>query len=116
MRPGLSRWVVLFFRRPVRLADFAVILRLFRTYPKNSAETGAVLREHAAEPLRKLPEKAATRGSLPPVHQPPLGVDVSEQPLDTLPAELQEELLVPAANSAAADPSSLGGVREFARR
>lgn len=116
MRPRLLRWVVFFFRRPVRLADFAVLLRLFRSHPKGSAETSAEPREPAPEPLRKLPGKAATPGRLPAVSEPPLGVDVSEQPLDTLPAELQVELLVTAASAAAADPSSLGGVCEFAAR
>jgi hypothetical protein len=112
MRLGLLRWVVLFFTRPVRLSDFAGILRMFKGRPKSIAEKVAVVSERVSEPPRMQAESRATRVSRPAPRESPQGVDVSEQPLDTLPDDLRIELLVPAANSGAPDPSSPGGARE----
>jgi hypothetical protein len=88
MRPGLFDWLILIFRRPLKLSDAAVLLRPFkrRSIPEEPEE-----------------EFRATRPSAPPrAHSAPVSswrgdatdsaVDVSEQPLDTLPAELQDEL------------------------
>lgn len=112
MRLGPLRWVVLFFTRPVRLSDVAALSRLFKPRAKSSAEAGAVLGERARGPLRQSPERSAPRHGFPTLDQSSQGVDVSEQPLDTLPADLQVALLVPAANPRAPDPSSSGGARE----
>jgi hypothetical protein len=89
MRPRLLDWLILIFRRPLKLSDAAVLLRPFR--------------RRRSIPEEPEEEFRATRPSGPPQAQPgsasswrddvkDSAVDVSEQPLDTLPAELQDEL------------------------
>jgi len=97
MGQGPWRWVVLFFTRPIRLSD----LKSFARPPKR--------REKAVEPpepapradeLKPAPPRRRTAAPGPASARPPvislrapaLEVGgVSEQPLDSLPAELQSE-------------------------
>jgi hypothetical protein len=87
MGSGLRRWVVLFFSRPVRFSDLASLLGLFkRKAVASNPEPVAVLPSTAKPRSSKIdmgdiwrPESVATP-------------EVSEQPLDSLPAELQDEL------------------------
>jgi hypothetical protein len=90
MRTGLFRLVVLFFTRPVKLSDVKALFGSSRRAPPA-----------AIEPEEKEPGTPKSRR--PPLadialeprwsgHDPDAAVDVSEQPLDTLPADLQDEL------------------------
>lgn len=93
MRPPLFRWLVLFFTRPIHLSDFAVTWRLPRSKKKDDVEPDTVPGGALAKPRRSDPEAGAARTSRLPPDAVAAEVDVSEQPLDTLPADLQEELL-----------------------
>ncbi|MEP7138327.1 MAG: hypothetical protein ABI745_01795 [Caldimonas sp.] len=100
------QWLVFFFTRPIRLSDLSALAA--RMSPK---------RRRAAEPLPPAAASAApievprARSTLPSerpalrvqakpkgaasMFRPELGIGVSEQPFDTLPAELRDELQRP---------------------
>jgi hypothetical protein len=88
------RWVVLFFTRPIHLADVKAFLRPLKR-PAKAAVVGVKAAEEdaGASPPRPRPvaSGAAARPRVVSLRDPALEVGVSEQPLDTLPAELQSE-------------------------
>ena len=91
MRAGPFRWVVLFFSRPVSLSDGAAIRRLFRRRRPIKAETEGENDVSATKPSRLHSGEDVSDDHWSD-RRPSAAVDVSEQPLDTLPAELQEAL------------------------
>jgi hypothetical protein len=95
MRLPVVRWLVFFFTRPIRLSDFASILRRREPKEEDDDESTPVSRERMARPRQVEPGTASARVSGLPEHPASIEIEVSEQPLDTLPAELQEELLLP---------------------
>lgn len=89
MRTIVFRLVVMFFTRPIKLSDAGALFgRLRRTAPAVSpaeiAPAAAWSRAAWPEPPTQHHEHAALDGGV--------AVDVSEQPLDTLPVDLQDEL------------------------
>jgi hypothetical protein len=85
MRVGLLRWIVLFFTRPIRLSDGPAMVRRLKARRKpgldedDFAETRLVRRGDGAAPDERWRDTHSE-------------IVVTEQPLDTLPAELQDEL------------------------
>jgi len=93
MRLPVLRWLVLFFTRPIRLSDFVPSRRRPDPRDADDVEPAAAGRERLARPLPVAPESGSARVSRLPAQTASVEIEVSEQPLDTLPAELQEELL-----------------------
>ena len=96
MRPGPWQWVVLFFTRPVRVSDLAALARPFKRREKPVEATAPpVIEVPEAPPSRPrvvAPASGAPRPRVVSLRAQPLEVGgVSEQPLDTFPAELQSE-------------------------
>ena len=93
MKLGPLRWVVAFFTRPIHLSDLAALLRSLK--PREKAKTGPTQGtpdDDAERPARPRAQAAAgARPQATPIRDPALDVAVSEQPLDTLPADLQSE-------------------------
>ena len=94
MRPGPWQWVVLFFTRPVRVSDLAALASPFKRREKPVKATAPpVIEVPEAPPSRPrvaAPASGAHRPRAVSLRAPPLEVGgVSEQPLDTLPADLQ---------------------------
>jgi len=89
---GPWRWVVLFFTRPVHLSDVKGWLRPRRN---EAAEVAVKAVEELASIPPVRPHPPFRTSAAPPrplaLRDPALEVGVSEQPLDTLPAELQSE-------------------------
>ena len=95
MRTGMFKLVVAFFKRPVKLSDAAAILYLFKKKktPVENPDSGATDKVVARRSLSG--EPIGVRNSAHDTWRETSSVaalDVSEQPLDTLPAELQNEL------------------------
>jgi hypothetical protein len=106
------RWVVLFFTRPIHLSDVTAFLR-----PLKRPEKAAVVEVKAAEePVRASPPRprpvasAVARPRVVPLRDPALEVGVSEQPLDSLPAELQSEFDSAAKREAERSRTRAGGL------
>jgi hypothetical protein len=97
MGQGPWRWVVLFFTRPIRLSDLTALARPLKQREKAAvvAKPAPVAEEAKAPPPRPRASAAGPGSARPQVvslRAPALAVGgVSEQPLDTLPAELQNE-------------------------
>jgi hypothetical protein len=107
MRPRLVQWIVLFFTRPIRLSDVAALLRRVKPVGRKAAAADTIPAEPAANPKPRRPEKAGeARATSPSLLHTDLEVSVSEQPLDTLPAELQSELVDGAARQARSSRSA----------
>lgn len=106
MRLPVIRWLVLFFTRPIRLSDFAPARRRPDPQDADDVDPAAARRERLARPRPVAPEAGSERVSGLPVQAASVEIEVSEQPLDTLPAELQEELLNEPARSGVAVASS----------
>lgn len=87
MRGGFVSWVVMFFTRPVRLSDIAAVVRGLRE-KRSRLAAAATLASPIESRSRIRPEPSVARDRW--VETDP-AVDVSEQPLDTLPAELRDE-------------------------
>jgi hypothetical protein len=87
------KWLVLFFTRPIRLSDLSALAARLKPSPRPDTSSGAAGDEEQERPR---PRRAAgdARPSVPSsLLRPELEVAVTEQPIDTLPAELQEELV-----------------------
>ena len=97
--------LVFFFSRPIHFSDLAAVARRFRPRPK--ADPEPVVVQVAGQPTT-LPgrERKASGGDKPTgsdtrpsivssMFRPELEIGVSEQPLDSLPAALQDELVRP---------------------
>lgn len=105
MRPRLLQWLVLFFTRPIRLSDFSALASRLKPRPKADsapASASASAAPIAAQPAPSEPaRKPKARGAdarpsvVSSLFHPELEIGVSEQPLDSLPAELQDELVRP---------------------
>jgi len=92
MRAGPLRWVVLFFTRPIHLSDIAAFLRPLKPRPKSSPVLVPAAVPDADRPPRpRAKGDGSARPQVASVRDPSLDTTVSEQPLDTLPAELQNE-------------------------
>jgi hypothetical protein len=87
MQPGPWRWIVLFFTRPIRLADLKATAGAFKPRPKSATLPVA----EAEEPARRSPSGPRATTAAAVVRDAAADLAVSEQPLDTLPAELQSE-------------------------
>ena len=117
MKPRLWQWLVLFFSRPVRFSDVSALAR--RLKPRAKADRLA--EPVAAAPIEVQPRSSAraierkeraadTRPSIvSSMFRPELEIGVSEQPLDTLPAELQDELVRPSTGRLQGSLSGQGG-------
>ena len=92
MRVDMAGWVALFFQRPIRLSDVAAILHLFKkkrlveSPDPDSTESVRTPRPLSVRVVREASRDAQTENNLVGA------LDVSELPLDTLPADLQDEL------------------------
>jgi hypothetical protein len=110
MRLPVVRWLVLFFTRPIRLSDFAPSRRRPDPREADDVEAAAARRERLATPRPVAPGAGSERVSRLPARAASVEIEVSEQPLDTLPAELQEELLhEQARNGVVASPKPVDG-------
>ncbi len=111
------RWLVLFFTRPIHLSDFSALAHRLKPKPREKAAPEPVvptviatvpssepieLRRARPSPVRapggvKLatPRKDAGPSVVPSMFHRELEIGVSEQPIDTLPAELRDELQRP---------------------
>jgi hypothetical protein len=107
--------LVLFFTRPIRLSDFAPGRRRPDPPDADDVEPAAARRERPARPRPVAPEARSDRVSGLPAQAASVEVEVSEQPLDTLPAELQEELLHEPGRSGVVVASSEPGADSPAR-
>ena len=104
------RWLVLFFTRPIRLSDFALLAAWLK--PRARPEPASAPAVVAVAPSAAATEVPRWKSTLPPEEitaskrasapmplaamlQTELAIAVSEQPIDTLPAELREELQRP---------------------
>jgi hypothetical protein len=85
---GFRRWVVLFFSRPVRLADGVAFVRRLRPGPKPAPSD----EDSNAPPRPALVKKSLGETDQDRWRDLDPAVQVSEESLDTLPVELQEEL------------------------
>ncbi len=97
MAVGPWRWVVLFFTRPIHVSDLTAFARPLkrRAKPATAVAAAAAAADDDAAPVSRprtrAPVSAAVRLRGVPLRDPALDVGISEQPLDTLPAELQSE-------------------------
>ena len=94
MRIAPWRWLVIFFTKPIHLADLFAFLRSRRKAavpPSREPETETV-RRRAPEKPRPAAAGPEVRVAWPALDSKP-GMDVSEQPMDTLPGDLRDELL-----------------------
>jgi hypothetical protein len=93
MKRGPLAWLVAFFTRPIRPADVSAVLRSLKPRLKARPRAPSAApdddRERTARP-RPSPAGGA-RAPAAPIRDNTFDVAVSEQPLDTLPAELQSE-------------------------
>ncbi len=106
------RWLVLFFTRPIRLSDFSAVANRLMPRPKSvpaptplpiadtvpMAASAAPIEVPRSRPAQVRQPIAARKDAGPSVSamlRPDLGIGVSEQPIDTLPAELRDELQRP---------------------
>jgi hypothetical protein len=103
------QWLVFFFSRPIHFSDLSALARRFKPRPKADPTPAAA----ADMPVAKQPrvtspvKERKARGSDNPtgsdtrpssvssMFHPELEIGVSEQPLDSLPADLQDELVRP---------------------
>jgi hypothetical protein len=118
MKPRPWQWLVLFFTKPIRFSDFAALAG--RLKPRAKAEgraepAPAATIDVAPMPLslaRELKRAVAadTRPSgMSSMFHQELEIGVSEQPLDTLPAELRDELVRPSSGGLQGSLSPPGG-------
>lgn len=94
MQPRVLHWVVLFFTRPVHWSDAKAVLGRLepRARGRAAAAAAAMLDEPVARPARPAMQTSAAQAAAASLHYSAQDIAVSEQPLDTLPAELQLEL------------------------
>ena len=92
MKPRVLRWVVLFFTRPVHWSDAKAVLGRLEPRARGRAAAAAMLDEPVARPARPAVQKRAAQAVVASLDYSAQDMAVSEQPLDTLPAELQLEL------------------------
>ncbi len=103
MRSRLWQWLVFFFTRPIRFSDLSAIAIRMKPRPKvapspvlPSTEPIEVPSSIPAPVRERKPARADARRAISPsMFRPALEVGVSEQPLDTLPADLRDELQRP---------------------
>jgi hypothetical protein len=104
------RWLVFFFTRPIRLSDLSALAARLKPRPKPvstplplPAEIAAVaaapieVPRSRPSPSRERPKPRTDAGpsAVSSIFHPQLEVGVSEQPLDTLPSDLRDELQRP---------------------
>ena len=103
---GPVRWVVLFFTRPIHFSDVGNFVRKLKQRRRDAAAAAAVAAttvalarpKRRAEAPDSLPAKARARAASGAIRAAPatlrdkLDVGVSEEPADTLPADLRDEL------------------------
>ena len=92
MQPRLVHWVVLFFTRPVHWSDAKAVLGRFEPRARRKAAADAMRDEPVARPARPVVQMSAAQAVVASLDYSAQDMAVSEQPLDTLPAELQLEL------------------------
>jgi hypothetical protein len=101
----LWRWLVFFFSRPIHFSDLSALARRFKPQPKAEPKPALAPAAEEAATLRGKERKARAGGkpagsdtrpsSASSMFHPELEIGVSEQPLDSLPADLQDELVRP---------------------
>ena len=95
MGQGPWRWIVLFFTRPIRFSDLAALARPLKQRETTREPPDPMRAADAAEDRPSLPrapaEGSASARPRTVSLRDPLEVGISEQPLDTLPAELRSE-------------------------
>src|SRR5450432_591768 len=117
MKPRLWQWLVLFFSRPVRFSDVSALARRLRPRakadrlpaPDSAAPIEAPPRPSSRANERKAPAADTRPSIVSSMFHPELEIGVSEQPLDSLPAELQDELTRPSTGRLQGSLSGQGG-------
>ena len=102
MIPRLWQWLVFFFTRPVHFSDLSTFASRMKPKAKTApAPDVAAVPIVATSPTRSVPRERKVPGTgtasaaVSSMFHPELEIGVSEQPLDTLPAELRDELQRP---------------------
>ncbi len=103
MKPRLWQWLVFFFTRPIRFSDLSSLAGRMKPRAKVAPTLVPVagkpieVKEAIPAPVRarSAPRADAGPSIVSSMFHPELEVGVSEQPLDTLPAELRDELQRP---------------------
>jgi hypothetical protein len=103
MIPRLWQWLVFFFTRPVHFSDLSMLASRMKPKAKAAPSPGATASAPivvaAAAPStpreRQVPRAVVASSVVSSMFHPKLEIGVSEQPLDTLPAELRDELQRP---------------------
>ena len=105
------KWLVFFFTRPIRLSDLSAFVARIKPAPlpqpaplpalATATTVPAQIEVLRPRPATTAPARAMASFDRPPARvasmlRPTLEVGVSEQPLDTLPADLRDELQRPA--------------------
>jgi hypothetical protein len=120
MAVGPWRWVALFFTRPIQVSDLAAFVRSLKRRDKPATAIAAAPADEddlaASRPRTRTPVSAAARLRGFPLRDPALDVGVSEQPLDTLPAELQSEFRSSGRGRLDAPPGDAGGASREPQR
>ena len=103
MRFRLWQWLVFFFTRPIRYSDVSALASRMKPRPKAAPSpvtpSAAPIEVQSSLPApvreRKTARRDARPSAAPSMFRPQLEIGVSEQPIDTLPAELRDELQRP---------------------
>ena len=117
MKPRLWQWLVLFFSRPIRFSDVSALARRLKPRAKadrlaaaeSAAPVDAAPKRSARVPERKAPAADTRPSIVSSMFHPELEIGVSEQPLDSLPAELRDELVRPSTGRLQGSLSGQGG-------
>ena len=99
----LRQWLVFFFTRPIRLSDLSSLASRMtpraKVVPLPEATSAEPIELKLAPPAparkRQAPRADVVPSAVLSVFRPVLEIGVSEQPIDTLPAELRDELRRP---------------------
>ena len=103
MKPRLWKWLIFFFTRPIRFSDLSALASRMKPRPKvappPAPPSAAPIDVPSSIPAPVRERKTARVDARPSVassmFHPKLEIGVSEQPFDTLPAELRDELQRP---------------------
>lgn len=93
------QWLVFFFTRPIRLSDLSTFAARMKRRPEPASlpvASAAPIEVPSPRPSpvreRSAPRKESGPSVVSSMFYPELEIGVSEQPIDTLPAELRDEL------------------------
>ena len=103
MTSRLRQWLVFFFTRPIRVSDLSALASRMKLRPEAGPSpmppSAELIEVQTTIPApvreRQAARVDARRPVIPSMFRPQLEIGVSEQPLDTLPADLRDELQRP---------------------